>query len=164
MKLVKIAATLATLAAPAVAQDHEGLGDAAAGEDGFRRCQSCHVVQDDEGNTLAGRNGRVGPNLYGVVGRTAGTVEGFRYSSSMQAAGEAGLVWSADTLVPYLQDPTAFLREYLDDSGARGKMSFRVRSEEDAQDLAAFLATFSEETAEGGDAADDDTGDEAAAD
>ncbi len=127
------------LAAPALAQE----GDAEAGEQVFNQCQACHVVEDDEGNTLAGRAGRTGPNLYGISGRTAGTVEDFRYSSSMVEAGEAGLQWSAETAVPYLQDPTGFLREYLDDSGARGKMSFRLRDEQDARDVFAYIESLS---------------------
>ncbi|SFO94831.1 c-type cytochrome [Tranquillimonas alkanivorans] len=135
-------ATAMAMSAPAYAEQHEMVGDAAAGEELFSQCQTCHVVVDDEGNTLAGRNARTGPNLYGVVGRTAGTVEDFRYSSAMEEAGEEGLVWTAETFVPYVQDPTGFLREYLDDPRARGKMSYRVRSEEDAQNLFAYLASL----------------------
>ncbi len=117
-------------------------GDPAAGEQVFNQCSQCHVVTDDEGNTLAGRSGRVGPNLYGVVGRTAGTVEDFRYSSSMVEAGEAGLEWNVEDFVVYVQDPTGFLREYLDDRGARGKMTFRLRDEEDARNVFAYLRSL----------------------
>ncbi len=119
-------------------------GDVAAGESAFRQCQTCHVVADADGNVLAGRNARTGPNLYGVFGRQAGSVEDFRYSASMVEAGEAGLTWDEESFIAYVQDPTGFLREYLDDSGARGTMTYRVRSEEDAADLAAYIASLSD--------------------
>ena len=80
-----------------------------------------------------------------VVGRQAGIVEGFRYKKSIVEAGEGGLVWDAASITEYLQDPTAFLKKTLDDNGARSGMAFKVRSEEEAADLAAFLATFSSE-------------------
>ncbi|MBJ3763196.1 cytochrome C [Maribius pontilimi] len=136
------------LAMPVTAAEH-AMGDASAGEDAFSQCSACHVVVNDEGETLAGRNGRQGPNLYGVIGRQAGSVEDFRYGDSIVEAGENGLVWDQESLAAYLLDPTGYLREVLDDDRARGKMSYRVRSEEDAANLAAFLATFSEAEEEG---------------
>lgn len=143
MKRFLAAVVLATIASPAFADAHLGSGDPEAGEKAFSKCQACHVVQNDAGEVLAGRNGKTGPNLFGVVGRQAGSVEGFRYKDSIVEAGEAGLVWDAATLTSYLQDPAAFLKETLDDKGARSGMAFKVRTEEEASDLAAFLATFS---------------------
>jgi len=137
----------AVLAAPmAFADSHGGMaeptGDAAEGEAAFRQCVSCHVVVDAEGETLAGRRARTGPNLYGIAGGAAGAVEDFRYSGAMEAAGEAGLVWDEAAFVAYVQDPTGFLRENLGDNSVRGSMSFRVRSEEDALNLFAYLASL----------------------
>lgn len=138
MKPIFTAAAIAVLgAAPAFAE-----GDAAEGESAFRQCQSCHVVVNDAGETLAGRNAKTGPNLYQVSGRQAGSVEGFRYSDSLVEAGEAGLTWDEDTFVEYVQDPTGFLREYLDESRARGNMSYKVRKEEDAHNLYAYLVSL----------------------
>ncbi len=126
-------------------------GDAAAGEAVFdRQCLSCHVVQDPGGEVLAGRSARTGPNLHGVVGRVPGTYPDYSYSGAMRAYGEAGAAWEAANLVPYLQDPTGFLRDALEDPRARGKMAYRVRDEEDARDVAAFLATFPAEAPAGG--------------
>lgn len=140
-----IAACVATIVAgPALADAHLGSGDPAAGEAAFSQCQACHVVQNDEGEVLAGRNAKTGPNLYGVVGRTAGSVDGFRYRKSIVEAGEGGLVWDAESLTAYLQDPNGFLKETLGKNNARSGMAFRVRTEEDAANLAAFLATFTE--------------------
>lgn len=124
--------------------------DAEAGGALFeRQCVSCHIIQDEDGETLAGRNARTGPNLYGIVGRQAGSIEGFRYGASIVEAGEAGLVWDAENLVVYLQDPNTFLRDTLDDRRARSQMSFQVRSAEDAANIAAFLASFSPAAEEG---------------
>ncbi|RSK32266.1 c-type cytochrome [Rhodovulum iodosum] len=120
-------------------------GDPAAGEAAFRQCIACHVVVDEAGETLAGRNAQVGPNLYGIAGRQAGQVDGFKYSRSMEAAGEAGLEWTEDTFVTYVQDPTAYLRDYLDDPRARGAMTHRVRKEDEAYDVYAYLANLAEE-------------------
>ncbi|TRD22579.1 c-type cytochrome [Palleronia caenipelagi] len=142
MKFQMTFAAACLLAVPAMAAEHMAEGDAAAGEAVFNQCQSCHVVVNDEGETLAGRAGRTGPNLYGIAGRTAGTVEDFRYSKSMVEAGEAGLMWDQEQFVAYVQDPTGFLREYLDDKGARGKMSFKLRSDEDAANVYAYIKSL----------------------
>lgn len=141
--LLTAAALLA--AGAAYAQDDAApTGDAAAGEKAFRQCQSCHVVQDADGEVLAGRASKTGPNLFGVVGRTAGTVEDFNYSELMVEAGEAGMAYDEATFVAYSLDPTGHLREVTGDSSGRGKMTYKVRKEEDAVDLYAFLAQFSE--------------------
>jgi cytochrome c len=71
-------------------------GDAAAGAKAFARCRACHLFDD------TGRH-RVGPNLAGVFGRTAGTVEDFpRYTDPMKAS---GIVWGDDTLNTWLSNP-----------------------------------------------------------
>ncbi len=137
--------TAATISAPAFAESHNS-GDATAGAALFFNCQACHVVRDAEGNVLAGQNGKFGPNLFGVLGRTAGTLDGFKFGASIVDAGAAGLVWDKEQLANYLQDPKNFLRTYLDDPKARSLMVTRVREAEDALNLAAFLATFSQTT------------------
>lgn len=125
-------------------------GDPEAGATAFTsQCQSCHVVQNEAGEVLAGRNARTGPNLYGVVGRQAGVVDGFRYGPSIVAAGTGGLNWDEETLVAYLQDPQGFLRATTGDNRARSQMSFRVRDAATAENIFAFLATFSPAAEEG---------------
>jgi cytochrome c len=137
MKYLTLAAGLALTAAPAFAE-----GDVAAGEEAFnRQCVSCHVIVSDTGEEIAGRGSETGPNLYGVVGRTPGSYPDFEYGDDMIAYGETGVVWEEATLVAYLQDPTDFLREALDDRRARGKMAFQVRDEEDAINIYAYLAS-----------------------
>lgn len=150
MTFHRIATAVAALGAATAAYAE---GDLAAGEEAFNtQCQSCHVVVDGDGNTLAGRAARTGPNLFEAIGRTAGTVDGFRYSRSMVEAGEAGLVWDEATFIAYVQDPTGFLREFLDSNRARGNMAFRVRTEEDAANLYAFVSQFAAEGAMEGEA------------
>jgi len=136
----KLMTAVLILAATPVLADDEG-GDAAEGEENFRQCASCHAVTTPEGEVLAGR-GTSGPNLYGIAGGTPGAVADFRYSDAMIAAGEAGLVFDEANFVAYLQDPTAFIREFLGDSSARVKMTFKVRKEEDAMDFYAYLASL----------------------
>ena len=95
-------------------------GDPVAGEAVFKQCQTCHIVADADGKVLAGKAAKTGPNLYGVVGRTAGTYPDFKYGEDMIAAGAGGLVWDEATLVAYVQNPSAFLKETLNDKGAKG--------------------------------------------
>ena len=102
VKHILSAIALSFVMTPASADDHLGSGDPEAGAAVFKKCQSCHVVRDDDGTTLAGKRGKSGPNLYGVVGRTAGTLEGFRYKKSIVKAGEGGLVWDAEQIAELL--------------------------------------------------------------
>lgn len=125
---------LYAMSAPAAVQ---AAGDAENGEKVFRKCATCHMVGENARN-------KVGPVLTGVIGRTAGTSEDFRYGASIIAAGEAGLVWSEEEIFTYLENPRGFLSDKLDDKSARSKMAFRLRKEEDRQDVIAYLATFSE--------------------
>lgn len=116
-------------------------GDAAKGEKDFKKCKSCHGIIDDSGEVLF-KGGKTGPNLYGVVGRAAGSVEGFKYGNSLADAGAAGLVWDADNLAAYIKDPKGFLKEATGDSKAKSKMTFKWGKPEN---IIAFLATFSPE-------------------
>lgn len=146
MKKFTLAAALSVLAAPVFADGHASTqGDAANGEEQFnRQCVACHVVADASGEVLAGRNAKTGPNLYGIAGRTLGTVEDFRYGDPIVELGEGGMVWTEESFVGYVQDPTGWLREITEDRRARGKMAYQVRAESDAYDLYAYLSTFAE--------------------
>jgi cytochrome c len=127
-------AALAALTGPALAE-----GDAAKGEADFKKCKACHTIASDDEVIVKG--GRTGPNLYGVVGRAAGSTD-FKYSSGLLAAGEAGLVWTEDEIATYLADPTAYLREATGDDSARSKMTFKMKG---GEDVAAYLASLSPE-------------------
>ena len=73
--------------------------DPEAGKTVFRKCMACHSPE-------AGVN-KIGPSLFGVVGRTPGTLESFakRYSPAMKAFGTDGAVWDEATLDAYLTSP-----------------------------------------------------------
>ncbi len=136
--LTTLAVLTAFAAAPAFAA-----GDAEAGAKVFNKCQTCHVVANEAGETLAGKNAKTGPNLYGVVGRTAGTYPEFKYGESIVALGASGFAWTEADIVTYVADPAAFLKDKLGDTKAKSKMMFKVKNETEAADVAAFLATFS---------------------
>lgn len=124
-------------------------GDAEAGATVFQRqCANCHVVRNEAGEVLAGRNAQQGPNLYGVIGRQAGAYPNFRYGDSIVEAGAAGLVWDEASFVAYVENPNTFLRTYLNNNRARGNMAFQLRDAGQRADLYAFLATFSAAPAE----------------
>ncbi len=118
-------------------------GDAADGEKDFKKCKSCHAITDPDGNDIV-KGGKTGPNLWGVVGRQAGTEPEFegKYGDSLVEAGEAGLIWTEELLVEYAHDPKEFLHDYLDDDKAKTKMTFKLK---DSDDVAAYLATFTAE-------------------
>jgi len=142
MKRLSVLATAATLLATPVLADGHVTGDAEAGERAFRQCVACHVVVDAEGETLAGRNARTGPNLWGINGRTIGAYEGFRYSNGLTALMESEMAWDEEAFVGFVQNPTGWIREIASDGGLRSAMSFRVRSEEDALNLYAYLVSL----------------------
>ena len=98
--------------------------DATAGEAVFAKCTACHTI--DQG----GANG-IGPNLYGVFGKTIGAhAAGFAYSSALS---EHGGQWTWENMNEWLKSPRAFA------SGT--KMSFAgLSSPEDRANVMEFIA------------------------
>jgi cytochrome c2 len=113
MKILKISAIIACVAAlPTIAS-------AADGEALFnKKCKLCHALE-------AGKN-KGGPSLNVIMGKTAGTQEGYK-----KYAGLAGsdIVWSADTMDSFLTDPSGFL-------GKKSSMMVKVK---DAGERAAII-------------------------
>ena len=66
------------------------------GKKAFEQCAACHSLK-------AGENG-VGPSLHALLGSTAGTLPGFRFSGPMK---RSGVVWDEDKLAAFLHDPQA---------------------------------------------------------
>lgn len=100
-------------------------GDAAAGAKVFKKCVACHTTE-------AGGKSGIGPNLHGLFGRTAGTVEGFNYSDAMKAAGAGGRVWNDETLAEYIRNPKVAI--------PKNKMAFvGVKKDADLANLIAYL-------------------------
>ena len=98
------------------------------GQKSFKKCTACHAIIDDNGEVLR-KGGKAGPNLYGIIGRTAGSAE-FRYSKALKAAGAGGLVWDEVELA------------VLDDKKARSKMAYKMKK--GGSDVAAYLKSMSE--------------------
>ena len=136
MKRTLAAIMALSFAAPVFADGHS-TGDAAEGEKTFNRCKSCHMIVADDGTEIV-KGGKTGPNLYGVIGRQAGTAD-FRYGDDLVAAGEAGRVWDEANLAEYTADPREFLRTFLDDSKAKSRMAFKLKK--GGEDVAAYLAS-----------------------
>ncbi len=137
MKRLVATMIVGLLAVPALAE-----GDAEKGKKGFNKCKACHTVVSDTGDTIL-KGGKTGPNLYGIAGRTAGTVDGFKYGASLVEAGEKGLVWDAENFAEYTKDPRGFLKTYLDDTSAKSKMSFKLKK--GAEDIYAYLESITVE-------------------
>lgn len=120
--ILALCAVAALASFPVAAQDMAG--DAEAGAKVFNKCKACHVV-DKEQN-------RVGPYLHGVIGRTAGAIEGYNYSDAMQEAGANGLVWDEESLAEYLAAPRDMVK------GTR--MAFAgLKSDEDIANVIAYM-------------------------
>jgi cytochrome c len=113
--------------------------DLAKGEKDFKKCKSCHSVITDDGEVLF-KGGKTGPNLYGVVGRQAGTVEGYKYSPTLISAGEEGLIWTEELLGEFVKNPKGFLKEHTGDAKAKTKMSFKFKKPENVMAYLASLA------------------------
>jgi len=111
----------AALASPALAD-----GDAVKGIDVFKKCMACHDAVEAKD--------KVGPNLVGIVGRTAGTLESFasKYSQAMKDAGAGGLVWDEANIATYLKDPKGFMKG--------NKMAFAgLKKDDEIADVIAYL-------------------------
>jgi cytochrome c len=117
-------AAVCTLSTASVAAD----GNPTEGEEIFKACRACHQVGPDAKNAL-------GPVLNGIVGRKAGSVEGFNYSPANKEAGEKGWVWTEDNLMKYLENPRAIM--------PNNRMAFAgLKDEQDRRDVIAYLKKF----------------------
>lgn len=116
IKVAGFTAVLAAFGSPAMAD-----GDAAAGEKVFKKCKACH--------SLAEGKKKVGPSLFGVIGRAAGSVEGYKYSKAMLAS---GLTWDDETMAKYLTKPKVLV--------PKTKMSFAgLKKEGDVANVIAYI-------------------------
>ena len=76
------------------------LGDLAHGEKVFKKCSACHMI-------AAGGKNMIGPNLWSVIGRTAGSISDYKYSKAMIAYGKE---WSFEEMNSYLIKPQAYIK------------------------------------------------------
>ena len=97
-------------------------GNAARGKRIFNSCLSCHSI--DKGDSS-----NSGPHLVEIVGRTAGSIDGYKYSSAMKTA---NFVWSEEKLDAWLQEPRTFL--------PGNRMTFMgLVKEQERKDLLAYI-------------------------
>jgi len=140
--ILTAAATVLALAAPAFAQD-EITGDPGAGEKDFKKCKACHSIIDPDGEVIV-KGGKTGPNLWGVVGRQAGTQADFgKYTDELVALGEGGLVWTPEEMAAYIPNARDFLRERS--GNAKAKTSMTPQKLKDENNVIAFLAQYGPE-------------------
>ena len=99
--------------------------DPAAGEKIFKtQCGICHAV-------AAGQN-RIGPTLFGVIGRPAGSVPGFNYTADHK---KLGVTWDAATLDKYLTNPRAMVPD-------TSMVYAGLKDNAERADLVAYLETL----------------------
>ena len=96
-------ALLLGASAPAFAEE----GNVDEGREVFKfRCWNCHMSPEGTLPEFPEQSTTPGPTMVGVIGRTAGTAEGYDYSDALQ---ESGVVWTASTLTSWLREPRAFI-------------------------------------------------------
>lgn len=88
-----------------------------------KNCQTCHTIEK-------GGSTRTGPNLWNVVGRKAGSIEGFKYSPGLK---NSGIVWTPDKLDAWLTFPKKMIRDTF--------MTYRQTKPEIRKAIIDFLAT-----------------------
>ena len=98
------------------------LGDLAHGEKVFKKCSACHMI-------ASGGKNMIGPNLWGVIGRTAGSVSDYKYSKAMVAYAKQ---WNFEEMNSYLIKPQAYVKGT--------KMAFAgLRKEKDRASVILFM-------------------------
>lgn len=116
-----LALSIALLATGATASAQ----DAVAGEKVFLKCRACHQIGE-------GARNLVGPQLNGLIGRKAGTVEGYSFSAANKAS---DLTWDEPTFKDYIREPKAKI--------PGTKMVFvGLKADADIDNLTAYLKQF----------------------
>ena len=119
MRFYVLAAALLIQSGSAIAQD------AAAGEKVFNKCRACHQIGE------SAKNG-VGPQLNGLIGRKAGTIEGYNYS---EANKNSGITWDEATFRDYIKDPKGKI--------PGTKMAYAgLKQESEIDSIVAYLKSF----------------------
>ena len=134
MRTVSLYAALCLLAFPAFAG-----GDAIKGANDFKKCKACHSIIAPDGTAIQ-KGGKIGPNLFGVIGRSVASMADFKYGASIAAVGAKGVIWDEGMIAAFVTDPTAWLKEQTGDASAATKMTFKMST--GSEDIAAYLASI----------------------
>lgn len=106
------------------------LANAEAGKQVFNKCAICHTPGKGEAN-------KVGPNLWGIIGRATAQIAGFEYSTAMKKLGSENHKWTYEELYRYLYSP----KKYVPGT----KMAFAgLKKDEDRANLIAYLRTLAD--------------------
>ena len=122
LKLIVITSLL-VYAAPAGAQ-----GDPARGKKVFNKCKACHAVKE-------GKH-KIGPSLYKVLNRKAGTASGFKNYRGLKGA---DWNWSEQNLDEYLKNPKKFVKQK---TKKRSSMVLKLKKKRDRDDIIAYLKSL----------------------
>ena len=123
--MLRFVKSMAVVAMAGLLASQAQAADAKKGATVFQRCAICH-------SNTKGAGAKIGPNLFGVVGRKAGTMPDFPYSAAMKGA---GFVWTPEKLQAYIQHPQQVV--------PGNRMAFAgVSSKADDADLVAYLGTL----------------------
>jgi cytochrome c len=126
MRRALVEATATYLALAATATCETNAADVAAGKTAFvRQCALCHTIDKDGSN-------RYGPNLFGMVGRKAGSVQDFKYSPEFKST--ASWDWNEEALEGWISSPRAMVP-------GTTMAVFQGVAERDRSDIIAYLAS-----------------------
>jgi len=119
------------IAVMSMSQTTFAAGDAEAGAKVFKKCSACHSLDPSKK--------KLGPTLKNIIGRPAGSIEGFKYSNSYFDARKKGLVWTEEEIIKYLVNPKKYLATYLGVKRAKSKMTARFKKIKDRENVVAYL-------------------------
>ena len=124
MNKEKIAAVARAAAMALTSASAMASGDVAKGKKVFKKCKACHAIK-------AGKK-KIGPTMFSVVGRDAGTLKGFKFSKAMKAS---GISWDDESLDKFLKKPKKFIKGT--------KMGFSgLKKDADRANIIAYLKTI----------------------
>jgi cytochrome c len=123
--MLRIVKSMTMIAVAGLLASQAQADDAKHGAEVFQRCSICH-------SDTKGAPAKIGPNLFGVVGRKAGTQPNFSYSAAMKSA---GFEWTPDKLAAYVEHPQQVV--------PGNRMAFAgISSKTDAEELVEYLETL----------------------
>lgn len=105
-------------------------GDATKGEKEFKKCMSCHSIEE------GGKN-KTGPNLWNVMNRGVATVEGYKYSKGLTKWSEENTEWTPELMDEWLTNSKKLVKGT--------KMMYKNKKEKSRADIIAYLQSMGEE-------------------